>query len=612
MKAKGNTKIRGILAALVMMLVIASAIAVSAGAAGYTVTLHPNGGSGIQQKIENVSGIYVLPECPFDPPAGKTFYCWAVGSALGEQKLPGSAINVTSDILIAAIWDDSQSKYIKKPVGGVTSVNGYFTISYKLSIQPQTIWLQFYNDYQKNWTDNYCMATMPEYLEAFTQTDVPYVHPDTEEKIKWRIAAYLDGVAYYSNTFEIEYVDRMFVEQPQSCYVMLNQDATVDYSLNFDPTTVLVERYVEDYQTGNYWTYICGADSTEAVIPGYDSEISRKYRIAASCNEGTFYSNPFTVTWTSGFDVSFNANGGSGSMSTVYNRVGKYTLPTCAFTAPEGKIFRGWSKSANGDIIGGDSITLNDDITLYAIWQDVFTMQPQGGTTYTNEIFETEYALSVNPMSCWIQFYNDYQGKWTDNYAMVAAPESVGAAAKIQVPCIHADAEETVQWRIAVYVDGSAYYSQPFNITYETPSTEHLVLYSPGSGNGTNDIDYAIYGTQIELYSFEDMGFVPIEGTSFDYWSIRLGGAMNEESARKQAGDRIRITNDTYIIAIWKNILYGDINGDGGVGVSDVITALQMIASNDFSSLSDAQKTASDVNGDERIDVSDAIRILQH
>ena len=75
--------------------------------------------------------------------------------------------------------------------------------------------------------------------------------------------------------------------------------------------------------------------------------------------------NPPVTTYT----VSFKANGGSGSMADVTGVSGKYTLPECTFTAPEGQQFKGWATSANGDVITGTSINVTENTTLYAIWE---------------------------------------------------------------------------------------------------------------------------------------------------------------------------------------------------------------------------------------------------
>lgn len=69
------------------------------------------------------------------------------------------------------------------------------------------------------------------------------------------------------------------------------------------------------------------------------------------------------------YSVSFNANGGNGTMESVTAKEGAYTLPDCAFTAPKGKQFKGWATSENGSVISGDSFELLADTVLYAIWE---------------------------------------------------------------------------------------------------------------------------------------------------------------------------------------------------------------------------------------------------
>lgn len=83
----------------------------------------------------------------------------------------------------------------------------------------------------------------------------------------------------------------------------------------------------------------------------------------------TFYAN-----WTpDNQTISFNNNGGSGSMDNVvraYNTT--YNLPACTFTAPDGKVFDGWAEgSAEGTVRAvGYSHTITGNITFYAKWRD--------------------------------------------------------------------------------------------------------------------------------------------------------------------------------------------------------------------------------------------------
>ena len=71
------------------------------------------------------------------------------------------------------------------------------------------------------------------------------------------------------------------------------------------------------------------------------------------------------------YTVSFDANGGTGTMADVTGVTGSYTLPTCTFTAPSGKQFKGWATSASGTVITGTSITVSTDTKLYAIWEPI-------------------------------------------------------------------------------------------------------------------------------------------------------------------------------------------------------------------------------------------------
>ena len=81
------------------------------------------------------------------------------------------------------------------------------------------------------------------------------------------------------------------------------------------------------------------------------------------------------------YTVSFNANGGSGTMADVTGVTSNYTLPANGFTAPAGQQFKGWATSASGAVITGTSITVSADTTLYAIWEPIPV---------------TEYTISFN------------------------------------------------------------------------------------------------------------------------------------------------------------------------------------------------------------------------
>ena len=73
-----------------------------------------------------------------------------------------------------------------------------------------------------------------------------------------------------------------------------------------------------------------------------------------------------------GYSISFDANGGTGTMDEVNDVYPDYTLPECGFHAPAGKVFNGWTVgSPSGAWYGaGSALTVNANVTLYAKWAD--------------------------------------------------------------------------------------------------------------------------------------------------------------------------------------------------------------------------------------------------
>ena len=72
--------------------------------------------------------------------------------------------------------------------------------------------------------------------------------------------------------------------------------------------------------------------------------------------------------------INYNNNGGSGSMASQQVMSGKqpYTLPNCTFTAPTGKVFKGWSTTQDGTGLLSDGklplTEVGSSVTVYAIW----------------------------------------------------------------------------------------------------------------------------------------------------------------------------------------------------------------------------------------------------
>ena len=70
------------------------------------------------------------------------------------------------------------------------------------------------------------------------------------------------------------------------------------------------------------------------------------------------------------YTVSFDANGGTGTMTDVTGVSGEYTLPANGFTAPAGKQFKAWSVGGV-EKAAGDKITVTANTTVTAVWENI-------------------------------------------------------------------------------------------------------------------------------------------------------------------------------------------------------------------------------------------------
>ena len=73
------------------------------------------------------------------------------------------------------------------------------------------------------------------------------------------------------------------------------------------------------------------------------------------------------------FDISFNANGGTGDAPAALTVVNStvYKLPDNPFTAPAGQKFAGWKVNNAGDLLEPQAdVTITADAEIYAIWED--------------------------------------------------------------------------------------------------------------------------------------------------------------------------------------------------------------------------------------------------
>ena len=96
------------------------------------------------------------------------------------------------------------------------------------------------------------------------------------------------------------------------------------------------------------------------------------------------------------YTVSFDANGGTGTMADVTDISGEYTLPDNGFTAPDGKQFKAWSVGGDEKAVG-DKITVTADTTVTAVWEDIPDIPQTGDNSMIMVWF---LILSVSGIAC--------------------------------------------------------------------------------------------------------------------------------------------------------------------------------------------------------------------
>ena len=90
-----------------------------------------------------------------------------------------------------------------------------------------------------------------------------------------------------------------------------------------------------------------------------------------SSNNSSVLKATWKDTGAAEITISFNPNGGTGSMQPMKVKSGEnFTLPECTYTPPEGKEFAGWL-AVNGNVYpAGNVATFSIDQTLKATWKD--------------------------------------------------------------------------------------------------------------------------------------------------------------------------------------------------------------------------------------------------
>ena len=151
-----------------------------------------------------------------------------------------------------------------------------------------------------------------------------------------------------------------------------------------------------DFSKGMVATFYVDENGEDITVDWYSTSKGKYYRAK---NNYSFKVN--TIERHLYGKVSYNANGGTGEMESVDVYKPTFTIPTeCPFEKPaKNKKFKGWAFTPNGNVITTETITLNGNVTLYAIWEEIelpkFRVTVNRGTSNLTAPCEEETLVTI-------------------------------------------------------------------------------------------------------------------------------------------------------------------------------------------------------------------------
>ena len=335
----------------------------------HTVTFNSNGGTEIAPK-EVVSGVKI--KAPSTPTKDKyIFRGWYEDSTFNKEFDFNTPI--TSDITLYANWEAANSineirlagdiQYGTVQVGTLPSFNPRATTDsitidevnsnwqYKMQ---NGAWSGFgsetptaVNDGKTNYGYSFCVKTNDGYQLDYSNLKVFYNEEEVTSSVKiskYAWGAYVDVDLGKANGTPVVYT-----------ITFNSNDGTSVAPQNVNAGEKLAEPTPAPTKVGftfDGWY----EDSTFSKKFDFNTPITDSMNLYAKWTE-----NKYTLT--------FDANGGTGSMTAIADLTGEYTLPANEFTAPSGKQFKGWSLTTDGAIV--TKVDMTENRTVYAIWENI-------------------------------------------------------------------------------------------------------------------------------------------------------------------------------------------------------------------------------------------------
>ena len=208
------------------------------------------------------------------------------------------------------------------------------------------------------------------------------------------------------------------------------------------------------------------------------------------------------------FSITFNGNGGSGSMEPVTVKAGtNYILPACGFTAPADQEFKAW-EIGGAEYKVGDSYTVDRDTEIKALWEN-------------SVITPTTYTVTVG---------NDGNGTGT------ATPSTAATGTEITLTATPKEGYHFKEWQVisgGVTIKDNKFLMPSANVEVRAifekdapPVPTEFTITVKTDGNGTASASHAkaVVGTEIRLTA------TPKEGYHFKEWQVISGNVTIKDN----------------------------------------------------------------------------------
>ena len=206
----------------------------------------------------------------------------------------------------------------------------------------------------------------------------------------------------------------------------------------------------------------------------------------------------------SGYTITFEAGGGSGTMAPVAGASGNYHLPSCTFTAPANKQFKAWQVNGQGEYQPGAVITVTSNTTVTAIWRDIpteyWTVKVNGlyicGAAYNHSI--EQKVEKGQPMSTIIVTAND--GYYFADPLQVSGAENGITVTRVSYTQVTVSGTPTADvYNIGFSASSKQKESAPTNLYFEATGADTGNLC-----NLENGVTYAVSGAATAEFTATD------------------------------------------------------------------------------------------------------------